>query len=134
MNKLQQIIVTGSGIAIGAAILGFAHSRLNHQRSLTTRTHQIGQELITNTNSLHLISLRPGLAGQLSDLLGSPTRVAAVLPGDEPAPVGDGSACSRLILTNQLAKGLEFRLGYASDPEKLEILGYWPLGQPSIPR
>jgi hypothetical protein len=133
MSKLQQIIAVISGMVLAAVIWGFARNRLNHRNSVTAGAYQVGQDLITTTNSPHLTGLRPGLSGRLSILLSSPTRVAAVLPGDESAPVGDGSACSRLVLTNQLGNGLELRLGYAA-PDRFEILGYWPIVPHSPPR
>src|ERR1700745_734849 len=102
MNK-RAIIWSAVAIAIVAAVLvvlATKHRLETSNQLITSRTYQIGQDLIAHRSSQHLAGLPPGLAGQLSNLLGSPTRVSTVLLGDEPPPIGDGSACSRLILTN----------------------------------
>jgi len=128
MNQ-RRIIAWGATLVILVllvVVVAMAHRQAASNQILIARTRQIGQDLISHANSAQLPGLPPGMAGQLANLLGSPTHVAAVLLGDEPPPVGDGSACTRLILTNQLAKGLKIRLGPASTPDKLRIMGYWP--------
>jgi hypothetical protein len=50
--------------------------------------------------------------------------IAAVLLGDEPRPTGDGSACSRLLLTNEMADGILLRLGQGKTIGTFEVLGY----------
>ena len=107
------------------AVVAMTHRLGSSNQAISSRTYQIGQDLISRGTSTQLAGLPPGLPGQLSNLRSSPTTVAVVLLGDEPPPVGDGSACSRLILTNQLAKGLELRLCPAFTGDKLRILGYW---------
>jgi len=128
MNK-RAIIWSSVAIAIVAAVLvvlATKHRLETSNQLITSRTYQIGQDLIAHSSSQHLAGLPPGLAGQLANLLGSPTRVSAVLLGDEPPPIGDGSACSRLILTNERAKGMELRLCSAPTSDKFRIMGYWP--------
>jgi hypothetical protein len=128
MNKrfiAWSILVLGILGAI-AAVITMKHRLGASDQMVMSQTYQIGQDLIAKANSPHLAGLPPGLSGQLSKLLGSPTQVSTVLLGDEPPPVGDGSACSRLILTNQQAKGLELRLCAAQNPGKLRVMGYWP--------
>jgi hypothetical protein len=128
MSK-RRIIGLGAVVAIAAALtvlVAMTHRLGSSKQAIAARTYQIGQDLISRGTSTQLAGLPPGLPGQLSNLRSSPTTVAAVLLGDEPPPVGDGSACSRLILTNQLAKGLELRLCPAFTGDKLRILGYWP--------
>lgn len=107
-------------------VLAMTHRLGASNQAIVDRTYSIGRDLIAHGNSSQLAGLPPGLAGQLSNLLGSATQIAAVLPGDEPSPIGDGSACSRLILTNQLAKGLELRFCPALTGDKYRVLGYWP--------
>jgi hypothetical protein len=128
MNKRRILWPAGVVVVVAAVtmVVAMKHRLDASNQIITSRTHQIGQDLISHASSAQLIGLPPGLAGQLSNLLSSPTHVATVLLGDEPPPVGDSSACSRLILTNQLAKGLELRLSWASAPDKFRILGYWP--------
>ena len=128
MSKWR-IIWPISAVAILAAVamvVAMKQRFENANQVITSCTYQIGEDLISHASSPQLTGLPPGLAGQLSNLTGSPTHVAAVLLGDEPPPVGDGSACSRVILTNLLAKGLELRLCTASAPGKFRIMGYWP--------
>lgn len=128
MNKrlIAWLILVLAILGAIAAVITMKNRLGASDQMVTSRTYQIGQDLIAKANSPQLAGMPPGLAGQLSNLLGSPTHVSAVLLGDEPPPVGDGSACSRLILTNQRAKGLELRLCSAQDPSKFRVMGYWP--------
>jgi len=125
MNKAQQALLVVAILGLAGVLFALVQTRTKRRDAISERSYQIGQDLISTTNSNHLLSLRPGLSDQLSNLLASPTYVSAVLLGDEPSPVGDGSACSRLILTNQLRRGLELRLAPALLPDKFQILGYW---------
>ena len=117
-------------IALAASLFAITHKQKSDNRLISERSRDIGQDLISRTNSSRLTSSPLGFTPQLSALLGSPTRVAAVLIGDDPAPLGDGTACSRLILTNESARGIQLRLGQTADPEKFRILGYWPIDNP----
>ena len=136
MNKGRLIAaaVVVTILAAAAGILALKHGDAESKRSVVSRTYQIGQDLIAHTHSPQLSGLPPGLGGQLANLLNSPTHIAAVLLGDEPPPVGDGSACSRLILTNQMAKGLELRLCPATVPGQFRVMGYWPVSTNPAPR
>ena len=129
MNRWQ-VLGPIAAIALVIAVLGIFHQQKGHERIVSARTRNIGQDLIALTNSPRLLGLPRGFSTQLSSLLVSPTRVSEVLLGDDSAPLGDGSACSRLILTNELGRGLQMRLGSTGDPEKFRILGYWPLDNP----
>jgi hypothetical protein len=117
-------------IALAVAALAIGFKQWGYHRHVSDGTRDIGQDLITHANSSRLANLPLGFAPQLSTLLASPTQISAVLMGDDPAPLGDGSACSRLILTNQSARGIHLRLGQTQDPEKFRIIGYWPLDKP----
>jgi hypothetical protein len=133
-RRLIPLAVIVAILAAVAAILAIQHRVAESNRSVISRTYQIGQDLIAHARSPQLSGLPPGLAGQLGNLLNSPTHIAAVLLGDEPPPVGDGSACSRLILTNQMAKGLELRLCPATVPGQFRVMGYWPVSSNPVPR
>jgi hypothetical protein len=87
-------------------------------------------ELIKNENSPRLVSIGAGFRQELGQLLNSRTQVADVLIGDEPAPIGNGSADSRLLLLNDEGKCLGVRLRQErSEPEKFHVLGYWNLNR-----
>ena len=117
-------------VALTAALFVITYKQRSNHGLIAERSRALGQDLVTRTNSTRLASSPMGFTSQLSALLGSPTHIAAVLIGDDPAPLGDGSACSRLILTNENARGIQLRLGQTADPEKFYILGYWPLDNP----
>ncbi len=91
-------------------------------------SRSLGAELIAATNSPHLVRMSPFLKAQLDRMLGSPTRVAAVLAGDAPRPAGDGSACSRIVLTNAVGHGLLLRLRQAGSG-KFEVVGFRTLSE-----
>src|SRR5215472_14505534 len=73
---------------------------LEHQAYVQAQTHMLGDDLCRNTNSTRLVRMPPALRERLSRFFGSRSGVAAVMLGDEPAPLGDGTACSRLVLSN----------------------------------
>ncbi len=85
----------------------------------------VGAWLISTTNSPDLGELSPELQADLRVLLASPT-VRWVRLDDEPPPVGDGRACARLILTNQVGRALTLRLQkLPKGPPTFRVLSYW---------
>lgn len=118
-------------LAFVAAVVGGAalrHMAEGKRYFTTMMTYNVGKQLIETTNSSLIVAIGPELHAQLSRLLASTTHVASVRLGDEPAPVGDGRASSRVILTNALAHGLGIRLRLGSDPagqSRFDVLGHW---------
>jgi len=99
----------------------------------TMMTYNVGRELIATTNSSFVTTIGPELHTELSQLLASTAHIASVRLGDEPAPVGDGRASSRVLLTNSLAQGLGIRLRLGTDATgqaRFELLGYWRISEP----
>jgi hypothetical protein len=84
----------------------------------------IGRELISATNSQHLIQVSPDLQARMAELLASPTRISSVVLGDMAPPMSDGKACSRLVLTNDAGRGLLIRLSRAEQSGKFRVLDY----------
>ena len=126
MNKTQ-IIVPLFALIVAGGIFALYSGRKHHQYFITAQGRQIGTDLILRTNSAKLVSIGASLNGELAQLLSSETRVANVLIGDEPTPIGDGSADGRLLLTNVQGKCLGIRLRQDSDPEKFHVSGFWNL-------
>lgn len=123
MNRWQ-IICPVVAIAIFALATVLIRGRKEHDYFLRTTTYRVGRELIETTNSSHLIQIGPGLQARLSELLISQTYIATVLLGDEPSPAGDGSACSRLVLTNEVADGVVIRLRQGDRPGAFHVVGF----------
>jgi hypothetical protein len=129
MNKWQ-LICPMVAIAL-VAIFGLAgQGRRNHRYYVSAQTRMIGQDLIKQTNSSRLVRIGPGLQDRLSGFLAAPSGVADALLGDEPH-LGDGSACSRLVLSNAVGERLGIQLRQDSEPEKFHVLGYWTIAEPS---
>jgi hypothetical protein len=129
MNKWR-IICPLVAILVALLVFGAIQGRKEHRYFISMATGSIGNDLIAGTNSSALVP-RPNdngmllhLQGRLSDLHSSPLHIAAVLLGDEPRPTGDGSACSRLVLTNEAADGILIRLRQAKTGGNFEVLGY----------
>src|SRR5208283_1432536 len=112
MNKWQ-VICPVSALAVFLVVYpllyGLPGSR-DYKYYINSRAREIGKDLIATTNSAHLVAIDPALRVNLSRVLSSPTHIANVLYGDEPPPIGDGKACSRLSLTNDLGQGIVLRL------------------------
>lgn len=126
MNKWQ-IICPLVAIGLAASVFAIVHGRTEHRGFVLSISRQIGHELIARTNSVHLISSGSDLRARIGDFFLQPVQVDAVLLGDEPSPIGNGRASTRLILKNAKQERLGIRLRQDSDPEKFQILGFWTL-------
>jgi hypothetical protein len=122
MNKWQ-IICPVAALVVAAMVIGVVAKRSQHRSVISMASRSLGSELIAATNSPHLVRMSPYLRARLEQLLSSPTHVASVLPGDEAPPIGDGSACSRLVLTNNAGQRLLLRLREAAGG-RFEVVGF----------
>ena len=111
-------------MALAAVVLARIIGKQEHRSFIVVASRSIGHDLITSTNSSHLVRLGPDLTSKLGELLTATTRVSSVLLGDAPAPFGDGTACSRLVLTNEAGRSLAIRLRQADDRGKFHVLGF----------
>jgi hypothetical protein len=123
MNKWQIICPMVALLVVGLAF-GFIALRGQHRGFISVASRSIGDDLIASTNSSHLVRIGPDLKTRLSELLSVRTHIADVLLGDEPAPIGDGTACSRLVLTNDAGRGLLIRLRQAEESGMFHVLGF----------
>ncbi len=123
MNKWQIICPVVAMLVFGS-VLGILALRGPHRGYINVASHSIGNDLIMSTNSPQLVHIGPDLQARLSALLSARTYVAGVLMGDDLAPYGDGTACSRLMLTNEIGGRLLIRLRPAKEPGKFHVLGF----------
>ena len=123
MNKWQ-IICPVVALLVGGIVAVNIAARSQRRGIIIAASSSLGHDLITSTNSAHLIRVNPFLRAKLSRLLGSPTHVASVLAGDSPKPDGDGSACSRLVLTNNAGQRLLIRLRQAGGAGMFEVVDF----------
>jgi hypothetical protein len=131
MNKWQ-IICPVAAMAL-VAVLGLAgQARRNARYNTTAQTEMIGQDLIRATNSPRLSASDSALQNRLAAFLASPSGVAEVRLGDEPPPIGDGTACSRLVLSNSAGDRLGIRFRQAG-PGDFHALSFWTLTEPNGP-
>ena len=121
MNRWQ-IICPLTAVLVFGMVMVVVATKARHRAVITGASLAIANDLITATNSPHVLRVNPYLAAQLSKLLGSPTHIAAVLSGDEPS--GGGMACSRLVLTNAAGQRLLIRLRQAGRPGTFEVVGF----------
>jgi hypothetical protein len=130
MNKWQ-IIFPVAAMVVVAGVLAVMSGRKHHHADVIARTQMIGQDLIAKTNSPHLLRMSPLVQKRLAEFLQSKAGVAEVKLGDEPAPIGDGTASSRLILSNAAGVRLGIRLEQDSEPERFYFLGFWTITNPA---
>lgn len=128
MNKWQ-IICPVVALLLAATVFAVISGRSHRRAFVSAASQAVGRDLIASTNSARLVGINSDLQARLSSLLGSPTHVASVLFGDEPAPLGDGRACSRLVLTNNSGDGLLIRLRQADSPDIFQVLGFRSVSQ-----
>ena len=112
---------------LAAIIVGIMHGRSHRKGYVVAFSHAIASELLVETNSAKLTQIGTGLRVELADLLSSPSGIEDVRLGD--APLGDGRACSHVILSNAVGKRLGIRLRADANPEKFHVLGFWNLGK-----
>jgi hypothetical protein len=105
-------------------VFGIIAIRGQHRGFISVASRSIGGDLIASTNSSHLVRIGPDLQARLSELMAARTHVADVLLGDEPSPYGDGTASSRLVLTNDAGRGLLIRLRPAEQSGMFHVLGF----------
>jgi hypothetical protein len=130
VNKWQ-IICPLAPIVIAVVVFARVWS-LNHYRYyVSAQTRMIGEELIATTNSTRLLKIGPGLKQRMSEFMAVPPGIAEIMHGDERSPIGDGTACSRLILSNATGGRLGIRLRQDSKPERFHVLGFWTIAEPS---
>lgn len=112
MNKgpVFWVLVALGLIAVVEGVRFVRNAAEGRRYFITMATASVGHELIEATNAPHWIRIDPELRAELSNVLTSPTHINKVLLGDENAPAGEGRASSRLILTNELGRGLSLRL------------------------
>jgi hypothetical protein len=121
MNKWQ-IICPVAALIIGGLVALTIVVRSQQRGIIVAASSTVAHDLITLTNSQHLVRVNPYLRDQLSRMLASPAHVAAVLPGDEPS--GGGMACSRLVLTNNAGRGLLIRLRQSDRSGMFDVVGF----------
>ncbi|MEY2411187.1 MAG: hypothetical protein QOF48_3857 [Verrucomicrobiota bacterium] len=127
MNKWQIICpIVAMAVVLFIAVPIAGHYAMANQRRHAIRVASggIGRELITSTNSPRLVHIGTDLRARLSGLLSTTTRVCTVLPGDDPRPIGDGRADSRLVLTNDAGEGLLIRLRQERGTTVFHVLGF----------
>jgi hypothetical protein len=126
MNKWQ-IICPVVAIVLVAFFGGTWQGRREARYYVLAQTRMIGEELSRGTNSPRLGALDPALQARLSGFLTPQRGVAEVLLGDQRAPLGDGTACSLLVLSNGVGARLGIRLYQDAGPERFHVLGYWTI-------
>jgi hypothetical protein len=127
MNKWQ-IICPVAALLVAGMVAGIIVVRDQHRGVIIAASRSLGSDLVAATNSSRLVRLSPHLRAQLGELLASPTRVSSVLAGDVPPPAGDGSACSRVILTNAAGRQLLIRLR-DEGAGRFEVVGFRNLAE-----
>ncbi len=126
MNKWQ-IICPLVAMAIVGVVFAIVSGSNHHRYYVYAQSRMIGEELVATTNSARLVHIGSGLQKRLSEFLVSPAGVAEVLLGDEPSPIGDGAACSRVIVSNAVGGRLGIRLRQDAKPERFHVLGFWTI-------
>src|ERR1044071_5266756 len=103
MNKWQIMCPVAAMVLVLLMMTPKAVSRykMNHRDSITYSTRCVAWDLERQTNSTLLVSISPELKKTLDAFLTTPTAYVETFRfGDEPAPVGDGTATYRLYIRN----------------------------------
>ena len=127
-NRKWEIICPVVAIFLTGILFAIVHFR-NEQRGLgLMKSHQIGEDLIASKDSKLVVRVGDGLRGKLSEYTAGHAKVADVRVGDEPPPIGDGTASNCVILSNDAGGVISIRLSPADDG-KFHILGFVTLSK-----
>jgi len=124
MNKSQIAVLVASLILAGG---GFAlySGRQNHRYFIQSQSYAAGSSLINSNRSEKFLNLGVGLGTRWDSFARLPVRIESIQMGDEPAPIGDGQASSRVFFTNVATECLAIRMRWDDEQEKFHILGFW---------
>jgi hypothetical protein len=124
-TQIKCIVYLLAGVAlISYALTVVATRRIGIRGAMASA----GQELARGgTENERIERMGSGLKNELSGFLTSRAGLHRVLWGDAEAPLGDGKATGRVILTNGVGEELGIRLHYL-DNGKFETLGFWNPG------
>ena len=127
---MRKWILTAVLLAVVSALIttSYIHHRNNRNGLHRSLTKQIGEDLIASKDSKLVVRVGDGLRVKLSEYTAGHAKVADVRVGDEPPPTGDGSATSRVILSNDAGGVLSIRLKPAGDG-RFHILGFVTLSK-----
>jgi hypothetical protein len=137
MNKWQ-IICPVALMALFAVTLvprAIKSQRSRVSEGIAFTTLSVAWDLETKTNSALLVSISPALKQALDEFLTTPGAYREALRrGDEPAPVGDGTATHRVYMGNVNDQYLALRLRYDQSLNKFHVVGFWqPKSWPDKP-
>jgi hypothetical protein len=126
------LILAFAGVLVFIGITNVNDARKMRDEARTIRALAVAWDLMRTANSTNLTGIGTEFRADLAAILSAPTdRIALV--GDEPPPRGDGTACSRLILTNTQRQTLHLRLQEEPGSGKFHLLSYWRTTEPSSP-
>ncbi len=122
MNKWQ-IICPVTVMFVVAVVFAIRSARVHREIFVLSQTHAIAGELLSETNSVWLAKMSPDLRARLSVLLADNAGIDRCAYGDAPAPIGNGTADSHVVLTN--AAGREMGIRLANTGGEFDTLGWW---------
>jgi hypothetical protein len=134
MNKWQ-IICPLVAMALFVGVLFFpTPARIDRQRKerVILQAVSIARDLEYHTNSTLLAEVSPQLQEALKQFLTTPTAYRDTFQsGDEPAPIGDGTATHRVYIRNFNDEILALRLRHDPKLKKFHVLSFshptsWP--------
>ncbi len=125
MKRGDLIFLLVALLVIGILIFGvLKHYRRAAQFRIHYENMLIAEQLATRTNS-DLVELPASLSNQLARFLASPGHAQGMEFGDEPPPIGDGSATTRIFLTNTIGETLGIRLRRDGPYSSYRTLSLW---------
>ena len=109
------------------AVGGFAlySGRQNYRYFIQSQTYAAGSSLINSNRSEMFLNMGVGLGTRWDGFVRLPVGIESIQMGDEPAPIGDGQASSRVFFTNVATECLAIRMRWDDEQEKFHILGFW---------
>jgi hypothetical protein len=128
MNKWQIICPAGAVVLLLllTAPAYVKRIRMHRQDVIIENAIWVARDLESKTNSDLLDRIPPRVQQELSSFLTTPTAYVETLRfGDEPPPLGDGTATHRVYIRNLDDKFIALRLRYDSNLRKFHLLGFW---------
>lgn len=128
MNKWQLICPVAAVVLVLllASPIYVRRVRMQRRDAITWGAICAGRDLQLQTNSTLLVSMPPRLEQALKEFLTTPSAYLDTIRfGDEPPPIGDGTATHRVYIRNFKEDSIALRLRYEPKLKKFHVLGFW---------